>query len=91
MTLPRCDYRLPPVSFWCTFANVATQQALDKLPPKANLRPAEVAAFLDINSQTVYELIAEGIIPAIRMRRQYRIPREQFMIAYRRLYVEPLI
>jgi excisionase family DNA binding protein len=71
--------------------SMSEPKAIEKLPPKANLRPAEVAAFLDINVQTVYDLIAEGLIPAIKYHREYRIPRDKFLVAYERSAFVPKI
>lgn len=68
----------------CYTAVVSDKKSESILPTKPNLRPVEVAKYLDVNVQTIYELIEQGIIPAMRMRRHYRIPREQFLEACRR-------
>lgn len=39
------------------------------------LRPAEVGALLGLSTGRVYQLIAEGAIPATRIGRALRIPR----------------
>ena len=66
----------------------SSEPAIKQLPPKPNLRVAEVAEFLDCNPETIYELIRNGAIPAFRMRRNYRIPRDKFIAIYQRLTVE---
>jgi len=58
------------------------------LPPKPNLRPAEIAKFLDVSTATIYELIDQGEIPSLRVGRQLRIPRERFVTWYRLLAEE---
>ena len=63
-------------------AIVGQPRTLEKLPLKANLKPVEVAAFLDFSPATVYYLIHAGTIPAVKLRRQYRIPREKFVAAF---------
>ena len=61
---------------------MADQLSIAGLPPKANLRPAEIAAFLDCHISTVYELINNGVIPAVKLTRHLLIPREKFLAAY---------
>ena len=58
------------------------QRAFDKLPQKPNLRPAEIAEFLDCALATVYNLIHAGKIPAKKLTRHYRIPRAEFLEAW---------
>lgn len=61
---------------------MATQLALalkNSLPPKPNLRPSEIAEYLDVSVSTIYELIKSGDIPSKLVGRQLRIPREQFL------------
>ena len=67
----------------------ANSRVIDQLPKKANLTPAEVAAFLGCHLDTVYELIHSGVIPANKMMRHYRIPREKFLAAYECHTFEP--
>jgi len=61
------------------------QRLLDKLPNKPNLRPVEIAAFLDVSVVTVYQMIKQGVIPALRTSPRahghYRIPRDKFLKA----------
>ena len=64
-------------------------RALEQLPPKANLRPAEIALFLGCHVATVYALIHDGVIPAVKLTRCYVIPREKFLLAYESHTVEP--
>jgi excisionase family DNA binding protein len=56
-----------------------------QLPKKPSLRPAEVADYLDVSLVTVYKLIEEGIIPALKTNPlahgHYRIPRHEFLLA----------
>lgn len=40
--------------------------------------PAEVQAMLGIKLQTVYDMLRSGEIPAIRIGRNYKIPKEKF-------------
>lgn len=49
------------------------------LPPKPRLRPSEIASYLDVALSTIYELIRSGELPAKKIGRQYRIPREEFL------------
>ena len=49
------------------------------LPPRANLSVAEIAKFLHVSDQTVYDLIHLGEIHAKQIGRQYRIPRDRFL------------
>jgi len=53
-------------------------KAIDTLPPKANLRPQEVADFLDISSSKVYQLIHNGSLPSKRIDGAIKIPRADF-------------
>jgi len=39
------------------------------------LRPAEVAAALNISRQTTYTLLRRGGIPGVRVGKQWRVPR----------------
>ncbi len=64
-------------------------RAAEQLPPKANLRPAEVAAFLGFSVDTVYDLIHIGAIPAVRFARNFVIPRAQFLAAYQQNAFQP--
>jgi excisionase family DNA binding protein len=59
------------------------QRVLEKLPPKANLRPAEVASYFDVSTTLIYDLIHEGQIPAFKLGSHYRIPRESLIEAMR--------
>jgi excisionase family DNA binding protein len=49
------------------------------LPPHDFLTVAEVAAYLYVSKTVVYELIGEGALPALRVRRQIRIPQQAFL------------
>jgi excisionase family DNA binding protein len=64
-------------------------KSLDQLPPKPNLRPAEVARFLQCHIDTVYELIHLGKIPAKRLTRHYLIPRAEFLELWQNAGVDP--
>lgn len=46
------------------------------LPNKSLLRPDEVAEYLRVSLDTVYRMIACGELPAVRIRRLWRIPTE---------------
>lgn len=51
------------------------------------LRPSEIASLLGVTSGRVYQLIADGVIPATRIGRALRIPRaawEAWLLAQRR-------
>jgi excisionase family DNA binding protein len=50
------------------------------LPSKANLRPKEIATFLDISLSKIYELIGAGELPSCKVGNQYRIPRDRFLL-----------
>lgn len=52
------------------------------LPNKPNLRPTEIAAFLDCSLTTVYELIHSPGFPVKKVNRQFRIPRAAFLAWY---------
>jgi excisionase family DNA binding protein len=62
---------------------------VEKLPPKQNLRPTEVAEFLDCNLDTVYRMIHDGVIPAVKLGKHYRIPRDKFLEAYEKHLLKP--
>lgn len=49
-----------------------------KLPDKPFLRPIQVAKILDLDINTVYNMIDEGEIFAKKVRRQWRIPTNIF-------------
>lgn len=53
------------------------------LPDKPNLRPQEVADFLQVNLSTVYRLIDENELPAFKLtaakNSSLRIPRDLFL------------
>ncbi len=57
---------------------------MENLPPKANLRPDDIAAFLDIEKSLVYEMIAEGDLPSLQVHsnKSIRIPRDRFLAWY---------
>ena len=55
---------------------------METLPAKANLRPVEIAEYLDVSLTTVYELIKSGRLPSKIVGRQLRIPRELFLRSY---------
>ena len=40
------------------------------------LKPSDLAARLGVTTGRVYQLIAEGVIPSVRIGRAIRIPRE---------------
>ena len=48
------------------------------LPPRPNLSVKDVAVFLGISQQKVYEMVAEGCLPSKRVDRVIRIPRAEF-------------
>lgn len=50
----------------------------DYLPGRAHFTPAEVARFLQVSPRHIYELIAEGAMPAKEIGRVKRIPRDLF-------------
>ena len=50
-----------------------------ELPPGAILTVAQIAAYLGVSDQTVYDLLELGEIPAKRVGRQWRIRREKFL------------
>ena len=39
----------------------------------------EVAAFLEVSDATIYSMVRSKELPAIRIQRQYRIPRDLFI------------
>ena len=39
----------------------------------------EVAAFLEVSDATIYSMVRSKQLPAIKVQRQYRIPRDLFM------------
>ncbi|MBU1701017.1 MAG: excisionase family DNA-binding protein [Candidatus Eisenbacteria bacterium] len=43
---------------------------------KQLLRPADIAPLLGVTTGRVYQLIADGVIPSVRIGRTLRIPRE---------------
>lgn len=43
-------------------------------PPPRYLTPKIVAAYFDVSPMTVYRLIHEGDLPAIKVGRSYRVP-----------------
>jgi excisionase family DNA binding protein len=51
---------------------------MNDLPPKNNLSVKEVAAYLGISPQKVYQMVASGAIPSKRIDRVIKIPREAF-------------
>jgi excisionase family DNA binding protein len=73
--------------------NVNAKKMIDSLPAKPNLRPAEVAKFLDVSPQTVYQMIIQGVIPALKTSParggHYRIPRDKLIAALESLTTEP--
>jgi len=48
---------------------------------KKLLRPGEVARILDVSTDRIYQLVREGILPAVRIGRQVRIC-EQKLISW---------
>lgn len=54
------------------------------LPAKPNLRPSEIAEFLDISLATVYVMLdpEQPALPWIQVRGQKRIPRAAFLEWY---------
>ena len=50
-----------------------------ELPRKALLRPDEAAAALRVSRRTVYRLIADGFLHAVRVGTQLRITREALL------------
>jgi excisionase family DNA binding protein len=61
---------------------------VDDLPPKTNLRPVEIAKFLDLSLTNIYALIASGELPTLKIRRSYRIPRAPFLAWYNSQFKE---
>ena len=55
---------------------------MSDLPERTLLYPKEVKAFLRVSKNTVYRLIDEGQIPAIKIRNVLRIPRKEFLEWY---------
>jgi excisionase family DNA binding protein len=61
-------------------ANSSNRQvALVESQPKTEtekllVRPAKVAELLDVSRSSVYELIAAGLIPSIRLGKSIRVP-----------------
>lgn len=54
------------------------------------LRPAEVAPLLGVTTGRVYQLIAEGLIPATRVGGALRIPRAAWELWLKRISEEAL-
>ena len=52
---------------------------MSQLPPKVYLRVAEVASYLDMSDTKIYELIKMGAVPAMKIGRDIRVPREPFL------------
>jgi excisionase family DNA binding protein len=66
------------------------QLPLDKLPARANLRPKEVAAYLNVSTTLIYDLIRSGDLPAVKLGRHYRISRDGLVKAMQTsLVVQP--
>lgn len=57
---------------------------MSALPPHANLTPEEVRKFLRISKTLIYQLIADGDLPSIKVRRVIRIPRDKFLEWYKK-------
>ena len=57
---------------------------MTELPAKANLTVSTVAHFLDLDEDTIYEMAAEGALPAFKIGRLWRIPRAEFLDWYRK-------
>lgn len=49
------------------------------MPEEETLTIKEVASFLRVHQNTVYALIEDGSLKASRVRRQYRIKKEDLM------------
>ena len=49
------------------------------MPEGGTLTIKEVASFLRVHQNTVYALIKEGSLEASRVRRQYRVKKEDLM------------
>ncbi len=58
------------------------------LPTKDNLTVATIAAFLDVDENTIYEMAADGALPAFKVGRLWRIPRAEFLSWYNKKLVE---
>jgi excisionase family DNA binding protein len=43
-------------------------------PERLLVRPAKVAELLDVSRSSVYELIAAGVIPSIKLGKSIRVP-----------------
>lgn len=55
---------------------------MNELPPRPNLRPVEIAKFLDLSLTKIYGMISEGKLPAFKIDGQYRISRAKFLAWY---------
>lgn len=49
------------------------------LPKHELLTPREVAAFLRVSVQVVYQLLNDEDLPSLKVGLQYRIPRSKFL------------
>jgi excisionase family DNA binding protein len=77
-TLRLCE-KISAFFFLALFLNWSIFRSLEKLPLKPNLRPIEIAEYLDVSLTTVYELIKSGRLPSKVVGRQLRVPRELFL------------
>ena len=59
------------------------------LPGRAHFTPDEVARFLQVSTRHIYEMIAEGALPAKPVGRAKRIPRDLFCQWYLSIKVDP--
>jgi excisionase family DNA binding protein len=58
---------------------------MERIREREILTPEQVAEFLQITKDTVYRYIREGKLPAVRLGRSYRVPREDldlFLVAH---------
>ena len=52
---------------------------MKELPPGAILTVAQIAQYLQLSDQTIYDLLETGEIPGKRVGRQWRITRVKFL------------
>jgi excisionase family DNA binding protein len=55
------------------------------LPPRAHFSAKEISQVLGVSDSSVYQMIAEGALPAVRIRGQIKIQRERFISWYQKL------
>ena len=55
---------------------------MNDLPPKNNLSVKEVAGYLGVSQQKIYQMVASGAIPSKRIGRVIKISRKEFQKWY---------